>query len=158
MKFTRSLRHLLVIGAAVTFLGLAVHRAHARSVAAITGAAGGADQACLGIFFGNMTNNCGHVVSFDWPLVVDNGGAKSVIVTALGAAPANNVGCRAMGLNKETTTAFFSNGGAFVFLPSFGAPADINVGPGASVPSSGQLLVNCQMNPGSRIQVANWNP
>src|SRR5438128_4583669 len=98
MNITRALHRTLVIGAAALSLGLIGQQAaQARSVAAITGSAGGADQACLGIWFGTMTNNCGHLVSFDWPLAVDNSGGKSVTVSAFGATSSNNVGCRAEG-------------------------------------------------------------
>ncbi len=157
MKISSVLPRLLALGLGALALGAVASPAEARTVSALTGGANGGDQACLEIWYGTMTNRCSHTVSFDWPLVVDTAGTHYVTVTAYGASSSQNVGCRAEGLNKESTTVWYSNGGAYIYLPRFGAAADI-VTSGAYTPSGGQILVNCQMNVGSRIQVANWTP
>jgi hypothetical protein len=156
MMTNRSFRHLFMLAAIALPVGIVAQPVEARTVAAAVGAVNPADAGCLSYFFGTVTNACGHTISFDWPLVVDTGGSKHVGIDAFGATPANNVGCRAEGLNEQTTLVFFSNGGAYTFLSSFGASAGFTMD-GASVPGGGQLLVNCQISPGGRIQVANWN-
>jgi hypothetical protein len=156
MNTAKSLRQLLVLTAIALPIGILSQPVEARSVAAATGVVGGPDVSCLGFFFGTVTNTCARTISFDWPLVVDTAGNKTVTVEAFGSTSANNVGCRAEGLDAQTTTLWASNGGAYQFLPTFGTSATISM-TGSFVPSGGQLLVNCQMNQGSRIQVANWN-
>jgi hypothetical protein len=156
MNTARSIRHLLFLIVIVLPVGILSQPVEARSVAAATGVVGGPDVPCLGFFFGTVTNGCARTISLDWPLVVDSGGNKTVAVEGFGATAANNVGCRAEGLDAQTTLVWFSNGGSYQFLPSFGASAGILM-TGAFVPSGGQLLVNCQINQGGRIQVANWN-
>ena len=121
------------------------------------GLAGSADMPCFSIFFGTLTNNCSRVVSLDVPLIVDGSGSKTVSASAFGSGPANNVGCRAEGLNRQTTIVWYSNGGSYVYLPSFGASADIGL-TGAFVPDGGQLLVNCQIGQSGRLDVINWTP
>jgi len=112
---------------------------------------------CLAISLGTMANTCTRVISFDWPLVIDNAGAKTATVSGFGASSANNVGCKLQGANKQSTVVTYSNGGQYLFLPTFGQSADI-VLTGVTVPPEGQLLVNCQISPGGRIDVVNWNP
>ncbi|HEX3764258.1 MAG TPA: hypothetical protein VHW23_36440 [Kofleriaceae bacterium] len=156
MTITRSFRHLFILAAVALPAGILSQPVEARSVGAALGVVAPGDASCLSYFFATVTNTCARTISIDWPLVVDTGGSKHVGIDALGPTSTQNVICRAEGLNEETTLGFFSNGGAYAPLPGIGASTNITMD-GASVPGGGQLLVNCQVQQGGRIQVANWN-
>jgi hypothetical protein len=143
--------------AVITLLGAVASgpaSAFARSVPASLGTPQfAADAACFSMSSSSMTNTCAAVKSLEFPVPVDNSGAKTVVVTAFGAAAANNVGCQAVGVNKQLTN-FFSS--PRLFLSQFGVATDITLN-GAFVPSSGWLYANCHMNQGGRVHVINYN-
>ena len=156
MNVASSIRHLLTLTTVALPIGILSQPVEARTVAAAVGAVNNSDAGCVSLWFGTVTNICNdRTLSFDWPLPVDSGGNKAVGVIAFAATSSNNVGCLAEGLNAEATTVSYSNGGAYRFLPAFGSAQNISL-VGAFVPGGGQLIVNCRISPGGRIQVAGW--
>jgi hypothetical protein len=133
--------------------GLSV-QAFARTQPASSGrAVNFGDIGCFGMWYGSMTNNCSYTASFDWPMVTDNGGAKTTTVTAYAAGAGNLVSCAEFALNREVTSFW---GGTYVNIPSWGT-ASWNL-TGANVPSGGYGYVNCSVANGGRINVINYNP
>jgi len=150
-----SFRRVCVLAAVALPVGILAQPVEARSVAAAVGVVAPWDAGCLSYAYGTVTNVCNYTISFDWPLPVDSGGNKRVGVDVLRPTSTSSIGCLAEGLNEETTWVWWSNGGAYSSTTSFGASANILMD-GAYVPGGGQLLVNCQIGPGVRVQVANW--
>lgn len=127
----------------------------ARTVPASLGkAVSPSDDGCFGMSYSSMSNGCTVQKSFEIPLPVDTAGSKTVYVAAYGAGPANNVGCQAAGLNREVTAVWAS---PRVWLAGFGSSQIITL-TGAYVPASGFLYVNCNMNPGGRVNNVDYNP
>lgn len=139
--------------AAVLGLAAASVPASARSIIAFAGRAQNpADAGCFGEWFGTLTNGCSTARGLIEPLVIDAAGNYTVIVTAYGATPGNNVGCAAFGINKETTVFW---GGAYSYLPTFGAAADLTLTTFAPFPG-GAIYAACTVNSGGRVDVINW--
>ncbi|AFE04509.1 hypothetical protein COCOR_02146 [Corallococcus coralloides DSM 2259] len=105
------------------------------------------DGSCFLMSYSTMRNGCSTQRSFEIPLVADTAGSKTVVVTALGATPSNNVGCMAIGMNREATLVW---GGTRKWLPAFG-PAQYIVLTDAYIPNSGYLYANCLVDPGGQI-------
>ncbi len=112
------------------------------------------DGSCFVMSYSSMQNSCTTAKSFELPLVVDNAGSKTVYVTAYGASSSNNVGCIAVGVNREVTAAWSS---PRLYLPAFGSSQIITL-TGAYVPSGGYLYANCWLNPSGRVNVVDYNP
>lgn len=113
-----------------------------------------ADNACFSSSSGSIRNSCATAKSFDVPLPVDNAGGKTVHVAAYGATSANNVGCIAVGVNRELTITWASQR---MWLSGFGGSRIITL-TGANVPNSGYLYVHCTVNPGGRVNNVDYNP
>jgi hypothetical protein len=140
----------LVAGAGI----FGAEHAQARSNAASSGRAiNFADQGCFGLWYSSVTNNCGTTRDWEIPLATDTSGAKTVRVTAFGASAANNVGCTAVGVNREVTSVWSSG---TVFLPAFGSSQIITL-TGASIPAAGTLFAACNVSPSGRVNNVDWN-
>lgn len=141
-------------GWAIITMALIPVLASARTMPASSGkAASWNDNPCFVMSHSSMQNNCTTMRSFELPLVVDSSGYKTVYVTAYGASPANNVGCIAVGVNREITAAWSSSR---LWLSSFGSSQVITL-TGAYVPPSGLFYTNCNVNPGGRVNVVDYN-
>ena len=156
------IRNWIIRGTAITALalmgGVASQTAEARTVPGSNGLTIPQDRHCFYPFAGDMYNGyCGHIVSLDIPLVVDNGGNHNITVTAQGASPNNNVGCRGEGTDQSISVVWYSNGGAYSYLPNFGSAVDIPLN-NVNVPGWGSLLVNCQVYAEGHVYTVNWNP
>lgn len=135
-------------GAMVAVACLGAGAAQARTFPASSGkTVDPTKNGCFSMWYSSMTNVCAAQTSFELPLVVDSAGNKTVDVYAYGAGPANNVGCQAVGMNKEVTWVWAS---PRVYLAAFGASQQIRL-TGAYVPASGYLYANCLVNNGGRI-------
>jgi hypothetical protein len=145
-------RSTLVAVAAVLAIGAISLPAAARTTVAFAGRANDpADAGCFSEWYGTMTNVCGATKVLVIPITVDPAGNYTVTVTGYGASASNNVGCQALGIDKDTTSVW---GSSMNYLPSFGAPTDI--APLYSyVPGSGSLFAACWVNPGGRVNVIN---
>jgi hypothetical protein len=112
------------------------------------------DGPCFRVSFSSIQNTCATRKSFEIPLSVDSSGSKTVVVSAQGATSANNVGCAAMGVNRELTIAW---GGTRKWLTVFGSAQLITL-TDASVPTRGYLYVNCQVDNGGWVHAIDYNP
>jgi hypothetical protein len=145
----------MIKGGVLTTLALIPLVATARTMPASSGrAVAWSDGSCFGMNSSSMQNNCSTLRSFELPLVVDSAGSKTVYVTAYGATPSNNVGCIAVGVNRELTAAWSSSR---LWLPAFGSSKVITL-TGAYVPAGGLFYTNCHVNPGGRVNVVDYNP
>jgi hypothetical protein len=142
-------------GVVITAMGFIPLVAAARNMPASSGrTVHWSDNSCFTMSTGAMSNNCAAVKSYELPLVVDYAGNKTVYVTARGAGSSNNVGCIAVGTNRETTAIWSS---PRRWLPAFGSPQVITL-TGAYVPSGGFMYANCHVNPGGSVHEVDFNP
>ncbi|MBN8228003.1 hypothetical protein JYK02_10835 [Corallococcus macrosporus] len=112
------------------------------------------DGPCFSMSYSTMSNVCSTRRSYEIPLTSDSAGSKAVNVTARGATPSNNVGCMAIGMNREATLVW---GGTRKWLTSFGTPQIIAL-TGAYIPNSGYLYANCLVDPGGQVNTVEHNP
>jgi hypothetical protein len=132
--------------------------ADARTVVAFAGRPNyPGDATCFSEWFGAVRNNCSGVHRiFTVPLATDSAGYHSVTVSAYGADSDNNVGCRAFGIFRSTTTGVPSYyGGSQRWLATFGQAADISLLP-TYVPAGGTLFAACDVKPGGQINLINY--
>jgi hypothetical protein len=156
MSHATMFRGLLALTAAL-LVGIASQPVEARSVAAGVGVANSAQTPCIGFAYGTVTNMCSNInISLDIPMPVDTGGTKTVGVNAFGPSTTGNVGCIAEGMTEGGDTVFVSDSG-YQWLPTFGASVTITMH-GAYVPGGGQLVANCSIHPGGRVNTVNWLP
>ncbi|MCP3099612.1 hypothetical protein LZ198_12110 [Myxococcus sp. K15C18031901] len=126
----------------------------ARSVPASSGKAVlWGDNPCFIMNASTMSNGCSTRRGFEIPLMSDSATSKTVLVTAFGATASNNVGCMALGVNREATLFW---GGTRRWLPAFGSAQVITL-TDAYVPGYGYLFVNCHLDPGGRVNVVDHN-
>ncbi|NTX66452.1 hypothetical protein HUA74_37915 [Myxococcus sp. CA051A] len=111
------------------------------------------DSSCFLMNGSTMSNGCSTRRSFEIPLTSDSANRKTVFVTAIGATPSKNVGCMAVGVNREATVFW---GGARRWLPAFGSAQVITL-TDAYVPGYGYLFVNCHLDPGGQVNVVDHN-
>lgn len=111
------------------------------------------DGPCFRVSFSSVQNTCATRKSFEIPLSIDSSGDKTVVVSAQGAATTNNVGCAAVGVNREFTAVW---GGERKWLTVFGAAQLITL-TDAFVPSRGYLYVNCQVDNGGWVRAIDYN-
>jgi len=124
------------------------HSVLARGHSAFLGIASNPSEvACWSHGGGAMVNNCSGARRWCMPAVVDRAGWFEVVVYASGAGPSNNVGCFAVGINKEISWASQS---PTRYLPSFGPTQVIGLG-SVYVPDYGTLYVCCDVSTGGRI-------
>ncbi|NOK37072.1 hypothetical protein HMI49_28125 [Corallococcus exercitus] len=112
------------------------------------------DGPCFQMSYSIMSNSCSTQRSYEIPLTADSAGSKTVVVTAYGATFAKNVGCMAIGMNREATLVW---GGTRRWLVSFGTAQLITL-TDAYVPNSGYLYANCLVNPGGQVNTVDYNP
>ncbi len=111
------------------------------------------DGPCFLMTNSTMYNSCSTRRSYELPLPLSSGGSKTVHVTASGATSSNNVGCAAVGVNREATLIW---GGTRKWLPAFGSAQVITL-TDAYVPAAGFLYVGCQVDPGGIINTVDYN-
>ncbi|WP_375759794.1 hypothetical protein [Corallococcus exercitus] len=112
------------------------------------------DGPCFQMSYSTMTNICSTRRSYEIPLTADSAGNKTVVVTAFGSTSSRNVGCMAVGMNREATVVW---GGSRRWLPAFGTPQLITL-TGAYIPNSGYLYANCLVDPGGQVNAVDYNP
>ena len=112
------------------------------------------EGSCFNLGYSAVSNSCSARRAFEIPLTVDAAGSKTVVVTAYGATSANNVGCFAMGVNREVTLIW---GGARKWLPAFGSAQYITL-TDAYVPAAGFLFVNCHLDYGGQVNNVDHTP
>ena len=112
-----------------------------------------ADAVCWGANGPTMTNNCGGLRAWHIPLILDGSwnGWYNVIVTATAASAAGDVSCRLMSADKNGNFVMLPN---FVPMPSFNGPSDIGLS--VWVPGGGTAMLDCLVNPGSRLHTVNY--
>ncbi|NOJ92065.1 hypothetical protein HMI51_03765 [Corallococcus coralloides] len=140
--------------AVLTMVVLLPLAAMARSVPASIGRpVTWSDGSCFFMSYSTMYNGCSTRRGFEIPLTSDSSGSKTVVVTALGASPSNNVGCMAIGMNREATLYW---GGTRKWLPAFGTAQFITL-TDAYIPAYGYLYANCLVDPGGQINTVDHN-
>jgi hypothetical protein len=148
------LRNALVVGSAIAAAFTLSQHADARTVMAGAATATDLDIDCFSPWYGSLTNSCAVKKTIEIPLVVDNGGAKTVTVTGYSGDTSKNVGCRAEGYWNSNV--LYSHSG-MQYLPGFHTNVNIVLS-GAYVPGGGTLMVTCSLDPGTRISIIDWNP
>jgi hypothetical protein len=111
------------------------------------------DGGCFTLSYSSVVNTCASRKSWEIPLSVDSSSGKTVVVAAQGASTANNVGCAALGLNREFTAVW---GGTRKWLTTFPAVQLLSL-TDAYVPNTGYLFVNCLVDNGGRVISVDYN-
>lgn len=113
-----------------------------------------ADGTCFGMSGSAMYNTCTTAKRYEFALMIDSAGSKTVQVIGYGATSSNNVGCAVAGVNREGTLAW---GGTRKWLPGFGSRQTITLTDGY-VPAGGYMYLNCQVEPGGTIIAVDHTP
>jgi hypothetical protein len=152
MKQHKRSLSLAMLAAAGISVGSFQSPSHARTIMPSAGRTlAVADSGCFWLSFSAMTNGCSTAKRLETPLPIDAAGWVTVGVNAVGAGPANNVGCEAVAVN-DASTLFWAYG--VRWLPAFGAAQRIATT--TYVPGGGGLYVYCDVSPGGRINTINY--
>lgn len=111
------------------------------------------DGSCFRMSYSTIVNDCATRKFWEIPLPVDSSSNKTVTVSVQGASTANNVGCAAVGLNREFTAVW---GGTRKWIGIFTPPQLITL-TDAYVPNNGYLFVSCHLDPGGRVISVDYN-
>ena len=142
-----------LLATALTPIAVGGSVAYARSMCASLGQPQNpSDYSSFSNTDGTIKNTSAVTKRYCVTLPVDSSGTKTVDVMAKGTDTNHNVGCFAKGLHA---TGYVWSSSTQKFLVSFNISQYIEVQ--TSVPSSGALLVCCDIGPGSQAEIAQVN-